>query len=255
MRLTYQLLGYLIGKVCRYRSSVSLQNLARAMPAASYADILQYQTTFYRNLSRVLIENIFYRLPKLRVTPESLALLRKKDMENRSMVLLLGHYGNWEVLNSLPLWVNSPVQALYKPLKNKTCNSLIKTARQRNGLRLLPAHGAARTLLSERGRPGITLFIADQFPGHRNGLQLDFLNQPTYMFTGAEQLAKRLGAYVGYVELRPLSGHEWEMSLQTICENAAETSSGTITTAYAQKLEKSIRQNPDWWLWTHKRWK
>lgn len=75
------------------------------------------------------------------------------------------------------------------------------------------------------------------------------------MFSGAEQLAKRLEASVGYIELTSKPNHTWEMNVQTICENAADTTEGYITQTYAKMLEASIHKVPSWWLWTHRRWK
>lgn len=191
----------------------------------------------------------------LKIDPAALRRIEQLTRQNRPAILLLGHYGNWEILNKLPQQADIPVQALYKPLKNKLFNYLVYHKRSRYGLRLLPSPTALRTLLREKYKPSITLFIADQFPGNNNGVAVDFLQQSTFMFSGAEQLARRLDAYVGYIELRPLQNHAWEMTIQTICENASDTTDDYVTLTYTRKLEQSIKKDPGWWLWTHRRWK
>lgn len=255
MNPVYKLLGYVIGRVCRYRSRISLQNMARAFPTASYAEISGYQLAFYRNLGRIIFENLFPFYNDLRIEEASLEKLKKTSSQNRCIILMMGHYGNWEVLNRLPLRIEIPVQALYKPIKNKILDRIVKKSRSRYGMRLIPSQKAVRTLIDEKDNPTITLFIADQFPGSGRGLPIDFLHQKTQMFTGAEQLARRLNAFVAYIELKPLAPHSWQMSLQTVCEDATETTEGFITTTYTRKLEQSIRGEPSWWLWTHRRWK
>lgn len=249
------MLGYLIGNVCKYRLSVCIENLARAFPHFSYQDIRFHQNHFYRNLGRIAWEMIFPGNTTLKIDPAALRRIEQLTRQNRPAILMLGHYGNWEILNKLPQQVDIPVQALYKPLKNRLCNYLVHHKRARYGLRLLPSANALRTLLREKYKPSITLFIADQFPGNNNGVAVDFLQQSTFMFSGAEQLARRLDAYVGYIELRPLQNHSWEMTIQTICENASAATDDYITLTYTRKLERSIKKDPGCWLWTHRRWK
>lgn len=249
------MLGYFIGTVFKYRLSVCVQNLARAFPHFSYQDIHFYQDHFYRNLGRMIWEMLFSATTTLKIHPAALRKIEQLSRQNRPAILLLGHYGNWEVLNKLPQQVDMPVQALYKPLKNSLFNYLAHYKRSRYGMRLLPSGNALLTLLREKHKPSITLFIADQFPGINKGVAVDFLQQSTFMFSGAERLAKRLDAYVGYIELRPLRHHSWEMTLQTICEKAGDVADNQITFAYTRKLEQSIQKDPSWWLWTHRRWK
>lgn len=249
------MLGYFIGHIYRYRLSVCIQNLARAFPHLSYRDIDRYRRDFYRNLGRLICEILFPGDVKLKLTPSASETFAELARQKRQTILLLGHYGNWEILNKLPRYVNMPVQALYKPQKNNIINYILYKKRTRHGMRLLPAQQALRTLLREKHLPAINFFIADQFPGHNNGVCVDFLKQRTYMFAGAEQLAKRLDAYVGYIELKPLPRQGWEIDTKLICEHAADTPHGEITTLFAGMLEKSIQQDPGWWLWTHRRWK
>lgn len=255
MRQFYNALGFVIGDLFRYRYRVSLQNLARAFPSASYAEINQQHRLFYRNIARVLTESLCPRIQQLEMESESIDLLRTAQATGKPIILLTGHYGNWEVLNKLPLQLGTPIQALYKPLKSKFWDRMFRKIRCTNGVRLLPAQQASRILIREKEQQHITIFIADQFPGKNNGLAIDFLSQDTHMFTGAEQLAKRLDAAVFYLQLNPKDTRSWSVSLQAICTQASLTTDGQITKSYTRKLEESIRQNPSLWLWTHKRWK
>lgn len=255
MKQLYNALGFVIGDIFRYRYRVSLQNLARAFPTASYAEISQQHRLFYRNIARVLTESLCPSIQQLEMEGTSIDQLRMAQTTGKPIILLTGHYGNWEVLNKLPLQLGAPVQALYKPLKSKFWDRMFRKIRCTNGIRLLPAQQASRILIREKEQQHITIFIADQFPGKNKGLAIDFLSQDTHMFMGAEQLAKRLDAAVFYLELHPKDTRRWSVSLQKICTQASQTTDGQITESYTRKLEDSIRQDPSWWLWTHKRWK
>lgn len=249
------MLSYLLGKVWRYRLPVCIQNIARAFPEYSYQEIAACTGAFYQHLARIGWEVLFPSLMRLEVRTAARFKMQRWRVNRRPVILLLGHYGNWEVLSKLPLFTDVPVKALYKPLKNRLVDRLVRSRRSRYGLQLLPSGRALRVLLKEGEEHALILFIADQFPGHGSGVEVDFLHQRTRMFSGAEQLARRLSASVGYVELCGKEGHTWEMDIRMICEDASVMEEGDITRRYAEMLEESIRREPAWWLWSHRRWK
>ncbi|NQD72004.1 lysophospholipid acyltransferase family protein [Sphingobacterium shayense] len=249
------MLSYLIQFVFKYRQDICIQNISRAFPDLSYLEIKQRIGEFYTNFARIIWEIVFFHRTKLIVDNQTADLFDNIKALNRPVILLLGHYGNWEVLNRLPMHTSLPVQALYKPLKNKIFNMLIVKRRSQFGVRLIESTKALRTLIQQKDTSSVTLFISDQYPGNKNGLSLTFLNQPTYMFTGAEAIARRINAYVAYLELRPVGSHSWTISIQTITENAALAEKNEITKQFTRNLEGSIQHSPSWWLWSHRRWK
>nr|WP_286421133.1 lysophospholipid acyltransferase family protein [Myroides odoratimimus] len=255
MQYIYNSIGFFLSKVFHYRVSVSLQNITRAFPNASYQEVAHYHKQFYRNLSRVLVETLFFKRQLLYLTQGTKDNLEEIKKENKNIILILGHYGNWELIKQLPLSTNIQVQALYKPLKNKFWNNRIKNRRQKYGIRLIPSQHALRILLKEKDTNTMTVFIADQFPGKNKGIKLSFLNQQTNIYTGAEQIAHKVNAYVVYGEITPFGKKKWQLSISTICKEARETNEGFISTHFTKNLEESIQKNPHLWLWSHKRWK
>lgn len=249
------MLSFLLGKVWKYRLSVCVQNLSRSFPNYSYKDIRACTAEFHQNFTRIVWEMIFPSMTKLEVGTSARNKIGELSKRHRPTILLLGHYGNWEVLNKLPQHTDVAVKALYKPLKNNLADYFVRSRRTSYGLELVKSGQALRTLMKDKNSNSIIIFIADQFPGSDNGVAVNFLNQQTRMFSGAEQLARRLGASVGYIELSSKSGHTWEMDIQSICEDASDTADGDITRTYAQMLEESIQKAPAWWLWSHRRWK
>lgn len=255
MQFVYISIGFVLRQVMRYRFRVSIQNIARSFPSATYQEVSQYHKSFYQNLGKLLFDNLFVRKQVLELTLNSHTLLQEIKKENRNIIIILGHFGNWELIKQLPLLIDTQVQALYKPIKDKFWNRVMLSIRQRYGLRLIPSQHALRILLKEKESNTITVFIADQFPGKENGHRVEFLNQPTYVYTGAEQIAKKLNAYVVYAQIIPIAQHKWQMSIEIICEQAMYTPKGSITESFIQKLENSIQKYPSLWLWSHKRWK
>ncbi|MHC5202188.1 lysophospholipid acyltransferase family protein [Myroides sp. LJL119] len=255
MQLLYSGFGFILANLLRYRYSVSLQNITRSFPLASYEQIAKYHKDFYKYLSRMLLEGLRIVRPTLYVQSDSLKQLQSIKQQNKHIILILGHYGNWEILSQLPLSVDMRVQALYKPIKSKFWNGLMRSIRQQHGVELIASQNALRTLIKQKDDPAITFFIADQFPGGSKGLVVDFLSQPTGVLMGAEHISKLLDAYVFYAELCPRDSRSWELRLETICPSAKQTDEGFISSSFFSKLEQSIQNIPHIWLWTHKRWK
>lgn len=255
-----QMLYFVSYRIFKYRYSVVLQNLSRSLPSKSYAEIQQIATAFYRNFSCMMIETLqlfsmsSYTLNKKvhLLNPE---LLLSYHKQNRSIIAVLGHYGNWEYLNILPELLPFKVNAIYKPLSNSMMNTLIKQLRSRFGMRLIPANQALRYLLKQQHEPQLSIFIADQFPGFSTYEQFNFLHQPTQMFNGAEKLAKTVNAVVIYLEMKRSSNNCWEIGFSLITERPRETAKQEITQCFAAKLEQTIQTDPGYWLWSHRRWK
>lgn len=252
---------FLLFRVTRYRYSVVLQNLSRALPEKSYGEIHRLAISYYRYLAGLLVEMV-----KLISVPKSELLKRVKLVNpdlldyyygaGRNIIAVLGHYGNWEVLNTLPAQLPYRIHAIYKPLSNPTLCRLMRAIRSRFGLHLIPAGSALRYLLTNRYRgPSMTLFIADQFPGGEAKCRVTFMNQQTGAFNGAEKLAKATDSVVIYVTIEPRPDSSYDVHFSLITDHPRETAIGEITTQFNEKLQHTIEQEPVFWLWSHRRWK
>lgn len=247
-------------RIFRYRYSVVLQNLSRSLPAKSYHEIQQIAKEFYKHLICMVIETIklfsvsSQALDK-KVQLVNTELLTGYHQQNRNIIAVLGHYGNWEYLNILPAQLPFTVNAIYKPLSNPLINRLVNYVRGRFGMQLIPANQALRHLLKQKDKPQLSIFIADQFPGSCEHEKFDFLHQATNMFNGAEKLAIATNAVVVYLEMKRKPDNCWEISFSLITESPKETSNQEITKCFANHLQRTIRTAPSYWLWSHKRWK
>jgi len=251
---------FLAYSVIRYRYPVVLQNLARAFPEKTYSEIHMLAKGFYRHFSALLVEMVRSasidkkeQAGQLRlVNPE---LLNHYHRQGRPMVGLLGHYGNWESLNILASELPFQVNALYKPLSQPSICDLMRRIRGRFGMRLIPAGKALKQLMQQRDCAALSLFIADQFPGKDRGYRMEFLNQPTALFDGAEKLARRINAVVFYIALEKNTSDGWDVTFSVITDRAEDTVPGEITRRFGEHLQQTIRKAPAYWLWSHRRWK
>ncbi|MBZ4192609.1 lysophospholipid acyltransferase family protein [Niabella beijingensis] len=254
------LIYFLFFRLLKYRYAVVFQNLSRSFPQMSYREIDAVASRFYRHFSKLLVEvvklmSISESELKTRLHLRNPELIEYYHRQNRPVIAMMGHCGNWECLSILPRYFTSQVYAVYRPLSNKGMNRLLLYIRSRFGMKLLPMLQAPRYMLQHKQDPALYLFIADQSPDPDARCRVEFMHQSTLMFNGAEKLARATGAAVVYLELNRTSEKHWEVSFSLVAENPSAMPVHEITRVYAHKLQQTICKTPDQWLWTHKRWK
>lgn len=245
-----------------YRKEVVLANLRNSFPEKSDAEIRAIARRFQRWFCDLTLET----LKTLTIGPEALRervefegveILRGCAERKQSIVLVLGHFGNWELAGAryavepgIP-----PLIVIYHPLHNKRFDRLIVRMRTRLGNRLYTMAETSRSMLRDRHLLTATAFIADQTPSPERGYWMTFLNQDTPVFFGTEVLSKKLGYPVVYISItQPRRGH-YRMVAETLVEDPKNTSEGEITVSHTRRLERDICAQPEIWLWTHRRWK
>lgn len=260
LRGIQHLIYWTLCNMMRYRYDVVVQNLSRSFPKRSYRHIQAMTRAFYCHFSELLIEtlqllSITEEQHRKKVHLHNPEVLEHCHQQGRNIIIVMGHYGNWECLNILPRYVSFDVYAVYKPTPYTFLNRVLYRIRSRFGIRLLATNETARFMLSNRHRPGAYVFIADQSPVIRARCKTDFLHQPTALPTGAEQLARSTDAVVLYASVRKRSkGDGWNVYFSLITEETADVESYDITRTFAWYLEHDILHAPEYWLWTHKQW-
>jgi len=169
-----------------------------------------------------------------------------------------GHYGNWEYLSTLGLVSKYPVYAIYKPLKNKYFNRMVKNNRTRFGVMVSPMDQIARKLITcdQEKKPVLTIFLADQRPMyHQIHYWSKFMGLDTPLFLGTEKLARKLDAAVVFLKIRKVRRGQYEMEVEPITQDPNSLKPYEITEAHVRILENLIREDPSLWLWSHRRWK
>lgn len=260
LKILQKVLYWSLYKVVSYRYGVVVQNLSRSFPQRSYRQIQAITRLFYRHFSELLIETLQLlsmseEEHRKHIHMHNPEVLEHCHRQGRNIIIVLGHYGNWECLNILPKYLSCNVYAVYKPGPNRFINMLLYRIRSRFGVKLLANNETARFMLSHRDHPNAYIFIADQSPAVRAKYETDFLHQPTRLFTGAEQLAKSLDAVVIYASVgKRTEGGGWNVYFSLITEEPIDVESYEITKTFAWYLEHDIIHAPEYWLWTHKQW-
>jgi KDO2-lipid IV(A) lauroyltransferase len=192
-----------------------------------------------------------------RVTFEGLEILRAYADRQQSVIVVLGHFGNWELAGARYSQEAGIPQlyVIYRPLQDKGFDELMYRMRTRHGTRLYAMKETGAAMLRDRGEVTATAFIADQTPHADKAYWLTFLGQDTAVYYGTEAAARKFNYPVVYLSIMERRRGHYCMTVETLVENPAEVPEGEITERHVARLERDIRARPDLWLWTHRRWK
>ena len=253
----------LVCYVIRYRRKVVMNNLRNSFPEKTEKELRLIARKFYRFFCDIIFETV--KLTNID-TPQILRRIRYSNPEileelhrkGKNIFVVAGHYGNWEWLVTQENTVPFHNATLYKPLNNKFFDGFLYNLRTKYGIDVIPTDMVRQAINQYQRENRLTAlcFLADQSPP-RDAINYwtTFLNQETPVYTGIEILAKRYNAAVVYYEVRRVKRGYYEIDVTLIAENAAETAEMEITNKHVQLLEETIRRNPQYWLWSHRRWK
>ncbi len=256
--LLFWIVYYLIG----YRKKVVYHNLKNSFPEKNHKEIIRIQKKFFKYFIDIFFVEIFkfftldkHQLDKI-VQYKNPEEVHKHLRQNKNIMILLGHYGNWEVGMTMPKILDVDISAVYNPLTNEAIDAFIKNKRERFGIMTFQMKETFRYMKSKQHIQNVFIFLADQSP-HRDSIKhyIHFLNQDTPVFIGPEKLSKLYDQIVIYAEITRFKRGKYELTFKTICERPKETKELEITKKYFALLEESIKKQPEYWLWSHKRWK
>lgn len=256
-------LYYLVYHVVRYRRRVVYANLRSSFPEKSEAEIERIAKDFYSFFCDYIVETLkFFSMGekniRKRMKFEGLGQVKEDFANGRSVSVYLGHYCNWEWISSLGLHLDEQCGQIYHPLENATLDRLFLYMRGRFKAQSIKMDDTFLTILKwkKEGRKNIVGYIADQVPGYNNiHYWADFLHHDTPVFTGAERISKIMDTAVYYIDVeRPRRGYYVARFIK-IADTLNEHPVFFATEQYFRLLEKNIQRAPQYWLWSHKRWK
>jgi Kdo2-lipid IVA lauroyltransferase/acyltransferase len=255
-----KLMFFLLFHVFRYRKKVVLKNLEGSLPASFDVQIVARK--FYLFLSEMFFETIKCLTIKeknllKRITCDNSEIMDAYAKENRSVVFLSAHYGNWEMLiYAMNLLFPHLAVGVGKPLSNQTLNVLINNKRSKTGMKIINASNIKEEFAKDKDRLTASLFLADQYPGGvKKGYPAIFLHKDTDFMYGAEKYAREYNFPVVYADIEMVKRGHYKLHLIKISDHPKDTEYGCIISAYIQCLQNTILRAPQYWLWSHKRWK
>lgn len=268
MRVLYvisDLLYLLVYHIARYRRKVVRRNLINSFPDYTIKQIKKTEKKFYHFFCDLLMEivrqlHISEKEMKQRITFENLDLMFQHAKSGKSVMLMTGHYCNWEWGATFCLYApsNFPTRPVYQKLRNKHFEDLMLNLRSRFGSLWIEKDKLIRKIVEMKttGEMGVFGMVSDQSPRVSSiRYRMKFLNQDTPVFLGTEQLSKKYDCPVYYLDIKRVKRGYYHADIIPIALNPTETGEYEITNKFMFMLEKRIREQPEFWLWSHNRWK
>lgn len=250
---------YLIG----YRKKLVLYNLQLVFPEKSKQELLKIRRKFYRHFVDIFMEMIktftisLEELDKHYVVLNN-DLLVELAKKGKSAIVVGSHYGNWEW--AVKIGQNTDFQrfGIYAKIKNEIFSNKVKSSRERFGLKLILKSDTVKIMgqNAKNNILGIYGFLSDQSPRLRRAYYwTDFLGQHVPVLTGAEVLAKKHDMALVFIKINKVKRGYYAVEFQLITENPNEYKDYDITDKYLDLCEKQIREKPEYYFWTHNRFK
>lgn len=246
----------------RYRRRVVLENLRLSFPEKAPAEIDRIMRGFYRNFTDLLVETL--RMPALsdnelrrRVRFTNADLVKERLRAGQAVIGMASHSGNWEWIPSASVLNGMPADSVYKPLTSPFFENLMRSVRATHGAVPVPMNTLPRRMVAQKDAPRIIALVADQVPDvPEQAYWTNFLHRDTPFYPGSERLARSRNLPVFYTELVRVRRGHYEVMFTLIGEPPYnDLPEGAILERYRDELEKTIRNHPSDWLWSHKRWK
>lgn len=251
-------------RVLRYRLDVVRRNLQAAFPDKSDKERRQIERRYYRHLADLLVEGIY----NLRATPRQLLnhyrlcnreVVNRYYEEGQSVILMSSHYNNWEyMVSSLNFQLRHHGVGVGKPISDKGFGYELNKRRTRYGTEVVDQTNVRQVMAwyKEHHVPVAYMMLSDQSPSNpMKSFWTQFLNQDTAFLYGSEHFARKYHYPVIYYEVRKERRGHYAVYFHELCADPDELPEGGITYNYVNKLEHLIKDKPEYWLWSHRRWK
>lgn len=256
-------LAFIAFSIVKYRRKVVFDNLSKAFPDKERKELSKIARKFYKHMADWLVEtlkasNLSEAQLGKRVDFRNTASIREYLDQDKSVIVLTAHQFNWEwVLLSGCLAFETPIDAIYMPVNNKRVESLLLAIRSRFGGLPIPKDEALPTLIKRIKKKRIIAMVADQRPPQHvtDKYWAHFLQQETAFYPGAESLPKFTKLPVFFLRTRKIGRGRYTVSIEKIAEPPYDYLKKEIMPTYIEKVEELLKEHPDNWLWTHKRWK
>ncbi len=253
---------FLVYRVIGYRRKVVQDNLNLVFPEKSEKEIQRIEKEFFRHMCDMFLETVkTMNLSKEQVRKKydvrNIEVLKELEKE-RSILIVCSHYANWEWNVSINNYVKSKGYAVYQKIGNVYFDKFIKKVRARWNTTLITQQQTVKTVVRNKrdGVIGIFGMVSDQSPqAHRAQYWADFMGIKVPIFNGAETMARKLDLAVVFLKVSKVKRGYYKAEFVPIAERGKQTKENEITDTFLRLTEQQIRERPEHYLWTHKRWK
>lgn len=254
----YYVIYYIVG----YRKKVVFRNLKNSFPEKSDAELVNIMKGFYSHFCDIVVESvknfsISKQSAEKRMVTIDAEVMNRFAQQGRSVILAGGHYANWEFWAVAgPLDLKHNVVAIYKKLRNDYFDKKMQESRGKFGLKLVRTLETGEFIRNNHNNTVAMVFGFDQSPANpKKCMWIKFLGQETGAMYGAEKYAKEFDMPIIYGEQSKLKRGHYQIKYELLTDNPKAFQEGELTQMMHDRLEQDIRKAPEYWLWSHKRWK
>ena len=260
---------YLISKIIRfivydilcYREKVVIDNIQNTFIEKSQTEVIKLKNNFYDYFFELIVEIIkLLSISKdelnKRFTFSNINVIKQALKQNKSVIVVVGHYGNWEwALRSASNLIDTKIIGVYKRINNTIFEWLLLKIRSNTNVLPVEIKSLPRELVNNNEKK-IYAMVADQSPTlEQSNVRINFLNRDTLVYTGVEKISKKYNMPVFYLNIKLIRKGYYESTFEEINSKNINGKKLEITKEFFSKLENQIKSEPRLWLWSHKRWK
>jgi Kdo2-lipid IVA lauroyltransferase/acyltransferase len=256
--ILFIILYYLVG----YRRKVVQENLRNSFPEKSDKERSVIEKKYFKYMADLMLETIksvsmSEKQVQRRMVCTNPELMEHYFNQGKSIIAAAGHYGNWELAClTFGFLTDKKRLVVYKPQSSDVFTDFFNRTRSRFGTTMISMKQILRKMIEYKNELTFLVLAADQTPGWNEALYFTtFLNQPTAVFIGVEKLTSIRDCVVIFYRIDLVKRGYYTYTFVPLVENPKETKPFEITKVQVSYLESLIRENPEYWLWSHRRWK
>jgi KDO2-lipid IV(A) lauroyltransferase len=253
----------IVYRIVRYRKNTVRKNLALALPHLSDKERLIIEKKFYHHMCDMFLEmiktmNISKDEICKRFVFKNIEIYKELEKQGKSIAIICSHYGSYEWIISMNYYSDFIAHGIYKQLRNPYFDKLVHKIRSKFNAKLITTKQTIPTIIENTKNNVLSLygFASDQSPRLNSAYHwTKFMGIEVPVHTGAEMLSKRYNMALVYLNTKKVKRGHYEATLEILSENPIEVPNYDLTDQFIKLLEKQIYEAPEYYLWTHKRWK
>jgi len=257
--VVYLLIYYVIG----YRKKVVLANLKLVYPQKSLRELLEIRKKFYHHFVDMFLEMVkSFTVSKEEVYKRykytNVDLLTEMYKDGKSAILMGPHYANWEWIMSIDSFVDYKGYAAYTKVNNKYFNKKILKSREKFGTNIMQTSKIIAEIQLNKSNNIQAMYglLSDQSPQLKKTFYWrKFFGVKVPVHTGAEMLAKKYDLNIVYMNVKKVKRGYYETTFSLITNDVTKHQDYELTDIFLEKVEKQVHQQPEYYFWTHKRFK
>ena len=259
--LISKIIRYIVYDILCYREKVVIDNIQNTFIEKSQTEVIKLKNNFYDYFFELIVEiikllSISNNELNKRFTFSNINVIKQALKKNKSVIVVVGHYGNWEwALRSASNLIDTKIIGVYKRINNTIFEWLLLKIRSNTNVLPVEIKSLSRELFNNNEKK-IYAMVADQSPTlEQSNVRINFLNRDTLVYTGVEKISKKYNMPVFYLNIKLTSKGYYESTFEEINSKNINGKKLEITKEFFSKLENQIKSEPRLWLWSHKRWK